>query len=672
MRLSLSVSNQSVESSGITNDYKVAINEFIWNGFEANAHKISVNIIENELSGINELVIRDDGDGINYDELNETFGTFLASKKRYRYLKAKSKVNKGKGRFSFAAFAGDVEWNTIYRDGNELKSYTISVSSGSKNDVDYSKPEKVSGVSTGTEVIFRNITALTLEDLSFEIMEISLLKEFAWFLYLYKDMGLELIFNGNKLDYSKYVNTDLSETVHKSIEGLPFDISIIVWKQSISEKYCCYYFDENNSLKWKDTTSHNRNTINFIHSVYIKSIFFNNKTFFNNDIEESQLSIFLDDEDRKIFRSLHKEIQALIEKKESIYLSDRADKIIDEMEKNSFPRFSDDIYSQMRKNDLKRVTKELFRLAPKIFYKLKPIQEKSFLGFLNLLLSSEERENILDIIEQIVSLTPEQRSDFANMLKKTSLENIIETIKFLEKRFSVIETLKSIVSNLGKYANERDHIQKIIEQHFWLFGEQYHLASADQGMKTALEKYINILYGEKDINAQLKPTAENERRMDIFLCNNRFVETSFGTTMEENVIVELKAPRVRLTIDVYRQIEDYMRIIMGQPSFNTLTRRWKFIAVCSEIDDFIKDRYKTFKDRGKVGLVNISENYEVYAFTWADVFHSFEIKYQPLLEKLKYDREQVAKALMEEVKETEGREKVNALTKKVLSENKEF
>ncbi|RGB71401.1 hypothetical protein DW070_17325, partial [Coprococcus catus] len=99
---------------------------------------------------------------------------------------------------------------------------------------------------------------------------------------------------------------------------------------------------------------------------------------------------------------------------------------------------------QMRKNDLKRVTKEIFKLEPLIFHKLKQIQEKSLLGFLNLLLSSEERENVLTIIEQVVELSPQQRADFSMILKKTSLENIIDTIKFIEDRYKVIELLKSI------------------------------------------------------------------------------------------------------------------------------------------------------------------------------------------------------------------------------------
>lgn len=248
------------------------------------------------------------------------------------------------------------------------------------------------------------------------------------------------------------------------------------------------------------------------------------------------------------------------------------------------------------------------------------------------------------------------------MLKKTKLENIIDTIKFVQDRYKVIELLRAIVYDLTQYTNERDHIQKIVQQHFWLFGEQYHLASADERMKKALEKYLNILYGERDIDATLKEDIEQERRMDVFMCNVRNVEDSFGATLEENIIVELKAPKVILSKKVLRQIEDYMDFVIKQPNFNSEYRRWKFIAVCKEVDEDVKRRYETFKDKGKIGLVLQVENYEVYTFTWDDVFKSFELRHAPLLKRLNYDREKLVEELMKEIEDSEGREKANTLT----------
>lgn len=664
MIIPLSVKNQSIDSSGITNDYRDAISEYIWNGFEAHARNINIDYTLNEAYGVKELIITDNGDGINYDELGETFGAFLASKKNLLSLKMKSKANKGKGRFSFIAFADKAKWCTVYKDKDDYKEYQITMSNDTKEVIDCSQPESSDRKESGTSVRFSDINTLTAENMSFEILEPALLKEFAWFLYLYKSKNVEITVNGDKVDFEKYVNTKLSEKSMVTIDGHRFEISLVVWQESIKEKFCCYYFDSEDALKGKDTTNFNRNTINFNHSVFVKSDFFDDKENVLTNNDDIQINMFESQEEKKILKKLHKEIQKLIEKKISVYLSDKAEEAVEAMitERKTFPEFPSDVYGQMRKNDLKKVTKEIFKLEPLIFHKLKPIQEKSLLGFLNLLLSSEERENVLTILEQIVELSPEQRDDFSKILKKTSLENIIDTIKFIEDRYKIIELLRSIVYDLTKFSNERDHVQKIVERHFWLFGEQYNLASADQRMQKALEQYRNILYGEEDVTATLNPDAENERRMDIFMCNTRNVETAFETTLEENIVVELKAPKVPLTKKVLRQIEDYMDYVRRQPQFNSKLRKWKFIAVCKEVDDYVKSQYKAFEDKGKVGLVFQVENCEVYALTWDDIIKSFEIKHKPMLERLKYDREQVANELMEEVNGAEGREKADALT----------
>ena len=73
MILKLSVNNQSVESSGITKDYKDALCEYVWNSFEANATAVAIDCIPNELTGSAEIVITDNGDGIAYDSLERTF-----------------------------------------------------------------------------------------------------------------------------------------------------------------------------------------------------------------------------------------------------------------------------------------------------------------------------------------------------------------------------------------------------------------------------------------------------------------------------------------------------------------------------------------------------------------------------------------------------------------------
>ena len=646
MKMALTVKDKSIETSGITKDYKEALCEFIWNSFEANATEVVISYTENTLSGLERIIISDNGDGINYDDLNETFGTFLASKKNSLSL-MKSKANKGKGRFSFIAISENATWHTVYKTIDGLKKYNISLNNDNKEYFECTEPVSADDQKTGTILVLSNIFELLPESMSIDNLEDVLLKEFAWFLYLNKNENYKIIVNEEKLDYSKYINIDLSQEEIIPINGIEFTINLVVWLDKIKEKYCSYYLDESETVKGKDSTTFNRNTMNYNHSVFVRSIFFNNLNDISLEKVSDQTEFDVSIDEQKILRELKKQIHELIEKNLTDYMISRADEEIEKMinERKTFPIFKNDRYDQLRKMDLIKVTKELYCLDSRIFYKLKPVQEKSLLGFLNLLLDSEEREKVLDIVEQIVELTPEQRSSFANVLKKTKLENIIEAIKLIEVRYSKIEILKKIVYDLGKFANERDNIQKIVENSYWLFGEQYNLATADKTMGKALEEYNYILYGANSPKAKLQPDDENDRRMDIFMCNARNVENDSGVFLDENIIVELKAPRIPLSNKVYRQIEDYMLYIKKQPSFNSSQRRWKFIAVCSIIDDDVKTRYEGFKDKGKPGLVMQAENYEIYALTWDDVFKSFDLRHSFILDKLKADREAIANEL---------------------------
>lgn len=667
MRMSLSVKNQSIETSGLPKDYREALCEYIWNGYEANATEVSIAYTLNVTGeGVESITVTDNGDGINYNTLSETFGSFLVSQKNSLALKEKSKANKGKGRFSFGLFASLAEWDTCYCEEGKYKKYKIRLTNANKQEINYDDlPQDSVDEKTGTKVSFYNIDGVSKGHLDFVSLEEFLLGEFAWFLYLHKDDGYKLFVNGIELCYQKHINDALSREIEYSINGKNFKINLVVWKNKIKEKFCCYFMTEQGVLCGVDTTTFNRNTVGFNHSVFIASSVFDKFTGVSF-VDNSQLEIGKPAEYYDIIKELKVVVQRLIAQQLSLYMSGKAESEVQKMinERKTFPVFSDDDYGQLRKNDLIRVTKEIYCTEPKIFYKLSDLQEKSLLAFLNLLLSSEERNSVLSVIEQIVELSPEQRKRFSGLLQKTRLAYIIDSIDFIENRYQVIELLKSLIFDLYKFTNERNHIQKIIEQHFWLFGEQYHLASADVPMRQALERYLNVLYGASKPEDALLPDEEENRRMDIFLCNSRKVENNYGNFLEENIVLELKAPKVPLSIKVIRQIEDYMRFIRRQPQFLSIHRKWKFIAVCKEIDNDVKDLYKAFEDKGKPGLVHIVDDFEIYALCWDDVFKSFDLRHSFILDKLKLDRMELAKELNDK---TNSRDTVDDLTEKALA-----
>ncbi|MGO5024615.1 ATP-binding protein [Lawsonibacter sp. LCP25S3_G6] len=669
MKKELCVKSQSIEISGITKDYKEALCEYIWNGFEANAMNVSVTFTGNSLGGIESVIIQDDGDGICLETIDDTFGTFLASNKNGLSLQLKSKANKGKGRFSCYAFARRATWETVANSSGKKVAYSISINAENKNVYDISEPTPIDA-DTGTVVTITGIDNLHQEDMSYEVLAECLLKTFAWYLYLNRNKGISLTVNGVAVDFTKYINTEASITKNIQVDGNSFSVTLIVWAEKIRENFCSYYLDGDGILHGKDTTTFNRNTINFNHSVYVKGNFFSGKEniSLSNASAEIDGQISLEDTDRAVLRKLKRKIQDIISGQMNSYMAGQADKAISAMlDRKSFPAFGDNIYDQMRKKDLIQVTKEMYYLAPRIFYNLKDVQEKSLLGLLNLLLNTDERENVLSIVESVVELTPTQREEFAVVLKRTKLGNIVDTIKFIEDRYKVIEGLKRIVFDLSNYANERDHVQKIMEQHYWIFGEQYNLVSADQRMQKALESYLYLLYGDDAPDATLLPDQEEMRRMDIFACGARKLEDSTGSEIEENIVVELKAPKIPLTKKVLRQVEDYMDFIRRQPKFNSQHRRWKFFAVCSEVDDDVKSRYAAQEAYGKKGLVTKIENYEIYALTWDDVFKSFELRHSFLLDKLKVDQEAIAAELAGKTGNTRSKHVADAIKHEVCT-----
>ena len=315
MILKLSVNNQSVESSGITKDYKDALCEYVWNSFEANATAVAIDCIPNELTGSAEIVITDNGDGIAYDSLERTFGAFLASQKNSRSLQIKTKANKGKGRFSCFSFASLAEWSTVTATPDGNIAYTISLENADKNQCDVSDPAPTTR-STGTRLIISGIDGICEDDVSFAQLEDTMLKAFAWYLYLNKDKKIVLTINGTELDYRKYINTDASVEKEILISRIPFKIALIVWNEKITENFSVYFLDEEGVVRSKDTTTFNRNTVNFNHSVFVTSPFFLGRdgiTLKGKRVElDGQTALNEYDEDKKVLKELSKEIQELI------------------------------------------------------------------------------------------------------------------------------------------------------------------------------------------------------------------------------------------------------------------------------------------------------------------------------------------------------------------------
>ena len=638
MRSKVTLRNKSIDNAGIPSDYKLAIAEYIWNSFDAKATNVNIQFEANEIGYISHFIISDNGEGINLSTIASTFGAFLDSQKQQTFQRTSEVRGKmGKGRFSFINFCSKAVWRTRYeKEDGAILQYDITINEGDKDHYETDNNQIRKSGNTGTDVFFYNLKKLSSWHFTQPSFSEFLAQEFGWFLHLNKEKGYSITINGTAIDYEYLITED--ETVTEVISGFEFEISYIRWSKKIGDKFYYYYLNSNNYELGKELTSFNNNAINFFHSIYIVSPYFDNFSF---DEKPHPRIDGVKNQSDSVYKTLKKRLLSFLKEKEKKYVKESAaNKLIADYERNGvLPAFRDNKYDQERKLDLLNVIKEIYCIQPKIFKGLKKEQQQTCVGFLNLLLDTDERENILSILSGIVTLSTEERVQLSQTLRTTSLSRILRTIKMIRNRFEVVEQLK-------KFSTEREHIQIAIEENYWLFGEQFHLVSADDTFEKALSNYLYILDGNED--SQQIDSAERNRRPDIFMCRKHKVADSsdFSNMLEENVIVELKRPTVTIGKKQFRQIEDYLDLIKGEERFNSQMRSWKFFVVSNKVDDFIKDQYKSFQDKNKRFLVHIKEQFEIYAMTWDDVFQLFEIKHRFLLDKLDFDK----KIIEEEIK----------------------
>lgn len=628
----------SIERSGLPSDYKKVIAEYIWNGFDANASAIKINYDANEIGFINNFQIIDNGTGIKFDELDETFGNFNVSKKMNSFSNTSFvKGKKGKGRFSFTSFCNKALWETTYEStDNKFLSYKLEINKADSQN--YSTDDKVVSKikKTGTTLTFSDFYSLTsdmLEDSSFENY---LSNEFGWFLYLNKEHDYKIIINGITLNYSDVIIDNEDDII--KMGDFEFKTSYIQWKEKIGDKYFYYFLNKEKKESARKHTSFNNKAINFHHSVYIESDYFDNFSITKKD----EPSVLGKNQTDQIFKALVSILnEKILEKEKQFIRNSQAENLIERFNKSKIlPLFKSNSYEQLRKKDLENVIKDIYCIQPKIFQNLNNTQSKTIVGFLNLLLDTEQRDNILDILENVVNLTDEERDTLAKTLKKTDLSNITSLIKYLENRYNVVAILKTLIYKLETFTTERDHIQKVIENNYWLFGEEFHLVSADKNFEIVLNNYLVHLEDNENKRPDIEKLNKEFKlkRPDIFISRKIDIPDldNIDHTVEENIIVELKRPSVIIGKKQFSQIEDYLGYIVNEDRFNSQLRNWKFYLVGKSVDDYIKGLYENQKNKGKKFLVQSIKNYEIFALTWDDLFKIFDNRHKQLINRLEF------------------------------------
>lgn len=650
----VNITNNSI-SNTVTKDINKAICEYLWNGFDANASQLSIKYTKNAFN-ITSLEILDNGEGIDRSSLQETFGCFQDSQKLHTYQwSSQVKGKKGKGRYSFNCFASKADWVTVYKDKeSHYIRHKITIKKGDNQNYDDNEQEtKPSSVKkTGTTVSFSDIN-LPSDFFDSEVFLDYLKKEFAVFLFLNKAQFKEILINGEKLDYEDVIEDSDNKVIQ--IEGertsFYFNVTYIRWKEKMKENYSMYFLDSSQTEKFERTTTFNNKDTKFHHSLYISSDYFNHFV----DDATGEKNLFGTDNTSpkdKVFKTLVKKLKCFLEEKQKKYVAEVASKkLLEKYQSKGIIRQPQNDYDKILVEDLKKTISAMYEVQPKIFTNLQDDQAKTLVGVVELLLQTDKREDLISIMESVVKLSDDERHNLASVLKTTDLARITDTIRLIQNRIRTISALKVAVKPENGM-NEVDDLQKLVEQSFWIFGEEYNIVTqAEPDFNQALMEYLDKLYdtvpgiSKSNYSKDKIEHPDVNKEMDIFAFRQNIQSSTI-----DNIVVELKHPTVKLGEKELSQVKTYMNVIMRDSRFNASNMRWKFFLVGNDFDssNYLHNEMRNAINWGKKNLVCHVDNngiqYEIFVIKWSELFADFEIRHNFLLKKLEMKRDELSVA----------------------------
>lgn len=621
-----------------------AIAEYVWNGFDAKATVVNIDFeIDNaELDTIKNIRITDNGTGICYEELPIKFKKFYESQKRIAN-ENNTEFTRGKngyGRFTFYKFARFANWETRYSKDAQIMSYDIRIDSDTLKDYTTTEPLVSDDTTTGTCVVFNEISS-DISSLFITKTLIPYLKaEFAWFLELKSEY--QIYINGQELDYSSIIAEQESISPilsHNQKNNINFQCKYIRWNVKMNDEYSRFYFLNNDlELKFTKTTLLNKKGDNFWHSVIVIDDFFNEINC-DNELDDNaiQPKLFDNSADRKLFKELITQLNEFLKKKRRPFLKEQAEVMVTKYKNEDvFPKFGTEDWDIVRREGLENFVKELYEVEPAVFMKLNKEQKRVFLELLNLVMDSGERDSLFKILDAVVELDSNDRKEFAKILEITRLKQVVSTIKLISDRLLTLENLKKIVFNHTLQANEVRDLQSFIEKHYWIFGEEYRMVCAEEvKFEEALRKYIYILRGVSEKKYIAHPNKYKE--MDLFL-----TIPDFRDGRPHNIVVEIKNPTTikQLKSEQLNQLEQYMDVILKQDCFNDANEFWTFILIGQDYDDIVGRRVIN----KLTGLVQNDSNYSLYVKKWSEITNEVERRLKYLLDKLKIERATLSKS----------------------------
>jgi hypothetical protein len=627
-----------------------AIAELAWNGFDAKATNVEVQVDEGPMGGATRVAVSDDGEGIELEAHAETFGRFNDSSKKEDVT---THGSHGRGRLSFHRLAERAIWWTNAAGSGpariEVNSETLTNYEGLSVETS-ALPAGMNVGKTGTTAELFNLHgALPTTGELHKLLSI----EFGWFLALNPVKRLRL--NGTEVTVPSH---DLIQR-RFSIDEHDFDVSVLRWDlKPGSEKSYVYLLNSSGKTVDKKLSTFNHKG-DFHTSIYVGSKWVDAFKPSGGDLASPDATGFESETWRKVGRELNKITKSVYED----FLRKQCEREIESYVADGvFPTYVGlpEDYKNWRFENTKNILRAIYTADPTALKSLKKNQKKIIVRLLDKLAVSNENDAIFEVLNSVLELDEVSTKLFAKQLKSVSLQSIVSAIEVLHRRHEVAEKLRTLMNEHYLETLETPDLQGIIEANTWLFGSSYETLGAEEDTFTKIAKSLrDAVKGIDDITLDDldadEPTAIEgaSKQPDLFLARKVPHHDSMGRKIYRCIVVEIKRPSLALNYKHLQQLDGYAQLIKKHPEFaSSEAMHFELILIgrkISEADTEIRSRMQGQVAKGLPGLVSDDARMKRFVLSWYTLLDNFLLTNQAMIDALKLKRDSYADSSRQEL-----------------------
>lgn len=605
-----------------------ALAEFIWNSLDADASTVNVTAEQNDLDVMAKITIRDNGTGMKYDKAAELFSSLGGSWKRMRTTTEEGRFlhgQDGRGRFKAFALGGVAEWDVVYQKGNKLHTFMVTMKAANIKEVvisdeEAANAEKRKGVTLTISDLHKDFRSLTSDAGVQELTEI-----FALYLSDYKNVSISI--DGMRIDPAKLIASQGSvNLIDVTEEGTayPVRLDIIEWRSATNRAlYLC------NEKGFPLTEVERRFHVGaFQFSAYLKSAYIS-KLQKEGTLELAEMNPLV--------------IRMANEAQEAIknYFRDRAAQeartVVQEWKQEQVYPYEGEATTRVEQVERQVFDMVAVKVAEYLTdFSIAPPKNKAL--HLRLLRQAIEKspEELQLILGEVLKLPKRKQEELAELLRDVSLSAIISAAKIVADRLKFLTGLEAILfdADSKKRLKERSQLHRIIAQNCWLFGEEYNLSVDDKSLTEVLRKHLKLLGQDTVVDEPVKHISKERGIVDLVL--SRAIRRHKADDLT-HLVVELKAPKVKIDKDEITQLEGYAISVMKDERFKSGNPTWVFWAIS---DDY--GEYAAYRMKQGDGKIHEAENVSIWVKTWGQVLDDNRARMQFFQERLEYEADKGA------------------------------